>query len=66
MNIRFNQIVTTGDWVKIGILLGIAIMAWYYVFTIYSQPLELANDIELQRIHQQYEYSKQPPLVSPE
>ena len=66
MNIRFNQIVTPSDWVKIGILLGIAIIAWYYVFTIYSQPMDLSTDIELQRLHQQYEYSKQPPLAPSE
>ena len=58
-----SQIVTRADWVKIGILLVIAIIAWYHVFTVYSQPLDLTSEIKLQQIHQQYENSKRPPIA---
>lgn len=65
MNIRFNQVVTRADWMKIGILLVTAMVAWYYVFTLYSQPFDLTSELQRQQLRQQYEYTKQPPVSAP-
>ena len=65
MNIGLNQVVSKGDWIKIGVLLGVAISAWYYVFTLYSQPFDLPYEIQRQRLIQEHDAATSPPIGSP-
>lgn len=64
-NIRLNQVISTGDWIKIGVLLAIALIAWYYVFTLYSQPFDLPYEIQRQQLIQQHDAATNPPIGLP-
>lgn len=63
MGVKFQQVITTADWVKIGVLLLIAVIAWWQVFALYSQPFELGEEIERQRLIQAHDEQTQPPFL---
>lgn len=62
MNIKVNQIITPTDWIKIGILLVIAVIAWYQIFSLYSQPFDLSDQIRQQQLRQDYEAQTAKPI----
>ncbi|MDD5110325.1 MAG: hypothetical protein PHI63_03855 [Patescibacteria group bacterium] len=65
MNIHLNQIITRSDWVKIIILLVVAAVAWYQVFTLYSQPFDLTFQIQREKAIREYESTTLPPIGAP-
>jgi len=65
MAIKLTQAITPSDWVKIAILLVIAMVAWYQVFSLYSQPFDLTSDIQRQQQVQQHDNAALPPLITP-
>lgn len=66
MAIKLTQAITPADWVKIAILLVIAMIAWYQVFSLYSQPFDLTSDIQRQQQVQQHDTSSLPPISTPD
>lgn len=39
MSLKFSDIITKTDWVKIIILLIVAIICWYWVYKEYQKPI---------------------------
>ncbi len=62
MSLNFNQTITPSDWVKIIVLLVIAVIAWYEVFSLYSQPFDLTDQIRQQQLRQDYEAQTADPI----
>ena len=40
------------DWVKILVVLAAALVAWWYVYSVYTEPFDLAVDIRLEQMLQ--------------
>lgn len=61
MTARRKSALRIGDWVKLMVVLAVALIGFSYVYSVYTEPFDLTAEIVRQRQYQDYESTS--PLV---
>lgn len=64
MAFSLHQVMNRSDWIKLLVLLGVAMVAWYLVLQEYTKPFSLSDDIRRQQMIDVYEVERSTPLFS--